>query len=162
MTAAEMIDLLGLEPLPVEGGWFRRIHTSPLPHGNGGRGLASVIHYLVTAEGFSAMHRLPPEEVFHFYDGHAVDLLMLEPHGRGRMVRLGPDAVAGDQRTAIVPGGTWQGLRLADNAPPDAWALLGVSVHPEFLWEEFELGDAATLAASHPDWHDEILARLRA
>jgi uncharacterized protein len=99
--------------------------------------------------------------VFHFYDGHAADLLLLQTDGTGEIIRMGPNIEAGERRTAVVPGGTWQGLRLAPDAPGDAWALFGVSVHPEFRWEEFEIGNAGDLIASHPVWTAEIQRRTR-
>ena len=43
----------------------------------------TAIYYLLTAETFSEMHRLPTEEVFHFYLGGPVRMLQLFP-GRRR------------------------------------------------------------------------------
>ena len=98
------------------------------------------------------MHRLPSDELFHFYEGHAAQMLQLDPDGSGQIFRLGSE----HERAVVVPGGVWQGMRLADDAPEDAFALFGVSVHPEFRDEEFELGTRAALCASHPQWRGEI------
>jgi predicted cupin superfamily sugar epimerase len=98
------------------------------------------------------MHRLPSDELFHFYEGHAAQMLQLDSAGGGQIVRFGPD----QERAIVVPGGSWQGMRLADDAPEDAFALFGISVHPEFRDEEFELGTRAALCASHPQWRGEI------
>jgi predicted cupin superfamily sugar epimerase len=150
MDAAEAIARFELQPLPGEGGYFRRFYT----HADK---IASAIIYLITKDGFSAMHRLPPDELFHFYEGHPVQMLQLAPSGSGRIFRLGP----ADERAVVVPGGHWQGMRLADGAPDGAFALFGVSVHPEFRQEEFELGDRAELCAAYPEWTEEITRLTR-
>jgi len=98
------------------------------------------------------MHRLPSDELFHFYEGHPTQMLQLDPTGGCQIFRLGPD----HERAVVVPGGIWQGMRLADDAPEDAFALFGVSVHPEFRDEEFELGERTALCAAYPAWRSEI------
>lgn len=145
MTAEQTIAKLGLGPLPGEGGYFRRFYTHP-------QGTASAIHYLITKDSFSALHRISSDELFHFHEGHPAEMLQLHPDGTGRIVRLGPE----NERVALVPGGVWQGMRLADGAPDGAFALFAVSVHPAYRDEDFELGDRKSLAASHPDWISEI------
>jgi len=152
VNAERLIAKYGLEPLPGEGGFFRRFYTHGQKLENSESRLASAIFYLITKNNFSAMHRLPSDELFHFYEGHPAQMLQLDPAGDGRIVRLGPD----HERAVAVPGGFWQGMRLEDSTPADAFALFGVSVHPEFRDEEFELGDRAALCASHPQWCGEI------
>ena len=152
MNTAQIIAKYDLQPLHGEGGYFRRFytHSRQLP-GSASR-LASAIFFLITKYSFSAMHRLPSDELFHFYEGHAAQMLQLDSAGGGQIVRFGPD----QERAIVVPGGSWQGMRLADDASEDAFALFGVSVHPEFRDEEFELGTRAALCASHPQWRGEI------
>lgn len=152
MNTAQIIAKFDLQPLPGEGGYFRRFYTHSLQLPGSASRLASAIFFLITKDSFSAMHRLPSDELFHFYEGHPAQMLQLDPVGEGRIVRLGPD----HERAVVVPGGFWQGMRLADDAPEDAFALFGVSVHPEFRNEEFELGNRATLSASYPQWRGEI------
>ena len=55
--ARKIIAQLGLEPLPLEGGWFRRTRVSAVTLDNG-RCAESAIYFLVTAVDFSALHRL--------------------------------------------------------------------------------------------------------
>lgn len=69
-TPEDLIRDLGLEPRAEEGGYFRETYRSerefdpgsPYP---GRRSWATAIHYLLTADTFSAMHRLPGDEIFH-------------------------------------------------------------------------------------------------
>src|SRR5579862_2789785 len=100
MTTAEVIQLLGLEPHPVEGGYFRRTYTSPgtvdLPRGTRAHGTA--IYYLLEVGTFSEMHVLDSDETFHFYLGDPVEMLQLHPDGRSALCTLGPDLAAGQRR----------------------------------------------------------------
>src|ERR1700754_1608768 len=92
-----------LEPLPEEGGLFRRTWAGPV--GPSGRPSGSAIIALFGAgEEFSAMHRLPIDEVWHFYRGDPLELLLLAPSGDARVETLGVDAVQ-----LTVPAGTWMG-----------------------------------------------------
>jgi len=152
VTAAQIIAKYDLQPLPGEGGFFRRFYTHPRQLEGSVSHLASAIFYLITKPSFSAMHRLPSDELFHFYEGHPAEMLQLDPAGDGRIFRLGAE----HERAVVVPGGVWQGMRLADDSPADTFALFGVSVHPEFRHEEFELGRRDALCAAYPDWRREI------
>src|SRR5439155_13584464 len=88
MTANEIIELLQLQPLPLEGGYYRETYRSAqrLP---GGKSAATAIYYLLTPDTCSALHRLPADEVYHFYLGDAVELLLLG--AGGEIVTLGTD-----------------------------------------------------------------------
>src|SRR4051812_41662937 len=122
MTAEQLITLLGLSPLPEEGGYYRETWRSgvtltpaTLPaRYTSDRSLGTVIYYLLTGDRdcFSAMHRLPTDEVYHFYLGDPVEMLLLTPEGSGHRVTLGQNLVRGEQVQYIVPAGVWQGSRL--------------------------------------------------
>lgn len=163
MTAAEVRRLLALEPLEPEGGWFAEVYRSrttlapeQLPAGYGGpRSLATAIYYLLEARTISAMHRLRSDELFHFYLGDPVEMLRLVPGTPGDVVRLGADLAAGERPQALVPGGSWQGARLA---PGGRFALLGTTVSPGFEPADFELGRRAPLVAAWPHHRERIEA----
>jgi predicted cupin superfamily sugar epimerase len=161
MTAAEIRELLGLAPLPNEGGYFVETYraTRRMPaSGAAGRSLATAIYYLITPDQFSAMHRVRADEVFHFYMGDAVELLQLTPEGDGHLAVLGTDLAAGERPQVVVPAGVWQGTRLV---PGGAWALLGTTVSPGFEFEDYEHGERASLIARWPEWRAQIEALTR-
>ncbi|GAA4880894.1 cupin domain-containing protein [Kitasatospora terrestris] len=137
----------GLVPLPVEGGRFRRTWAGP--PGPDGRPAGSVILALLTSEpgDFSAMHRLPVDEVWHFYRGDPLEVLLLGPDDAGRSVVLGgPQEDAAVQ--LVVPAGTWMGARVA---PGGTWSLFGTSMAPGFTPASYEGGTAEELALRYPE-----------
>src|SRR5690349_11425724 len=121
-TAERLIELLDLQPLTGEGGYFRQtwvaadtIPATGLPARYGrAKPAGTAIYYLVTDadDGFSALHRLPTDEVFHFYLGDPVEQLLLHPDGRSERVILGSALVAGQRVQHVAPAGSWQGTRL--------------------------------------------------
>jgi predicted cupin superfamily sugar epimerase len=162
--AAEIIELLGLAALPGEGGYYREtfvseatVATAAGPAGGpGDRRAGSAIYYLLTAESFSALHRLRSPEIFHFYLGDAVEMLLIPPHGDARQLRIGIDLRAGERPQLLVPAGVWQGSRVVDGG---SWALLGTTMSPGYDAQDFELGAREALIAAFPHLRDEI-ARL--
>ncbi len=150
----EVKRLLGLVPLPVEGGWYAETWRA----GGTPRAWASAIYYLLDPGTFSALHRLGADEVWHFYLGDPVEILLLEPDGAARALRLGSDLLAGERPQAVVPGGTWQGARLVEGG---RWALLGTTVSPAYEPGDFTLGRRAELVAAWPQERTRIEALTR-
>lgn len=148
---------LGLIPLPQEGGFYAESYRSdemlapPCLPGRypGERSLATAIYALLTAETFSALHRLASDEVYHFYLGDPVEMLQLDQGGAGRVVTLGADLGRGMRPQAVVPRGTWQGSRLL---PGGSFALLGMTVFPGFEFADFELAQREPLLAAYPQF----------
>lgn len=159
-TAESLIRTLALAPLPGEGWWFAETWRSPLtvdtPRGR--RAAGTAIWYLVTPPAFSALHRLPFDEVFHWYLGDAVEMLLLAPGGGAQHVRIGPDVANGERPQVRVPGDVWQGTRLA---PGGRVALLGTTMAPGFDPSDYAPGDRAELLAGWPDAADAIRALTR-
>jgi len=140
LTAARLIELLRLEPLPVEGGHFRQTWRSDA---------GTAIYYLLSddPDSFSAMHRLPTDEIYHFYLGDPVEMLLLQADGRVEDVTLGPDVLKGEHVQFVVPHGAWQGSRLRDGG---RFALLGTTMAPGFDPSGYEGGSRERLIAEYP------------
>src|SRR5262249_996461 len=111
-TAQQIIALLDLKPLPREGGYYRETYRAPESLRE--RSLCTAIYYLLTPDTFSALHRLPVDEIFHFYLGDPVQMVQLHPDGTGRILTLGPNLSAGQSPQVVVLGGVWQGSWLAE------------------------------------------------
>ncbi|WP_167142839.1 cupin domain-containing protein [Canibacter zhoujuaniae] len=145
LTAQQVIETLSLEPLPHEGGYFKRTHSSP--H-------SSAIYYLLQEGDFSALHSLTETEVYHWYAGSPLEILVLLPDGESTVHRLGPNIIGGELPQAVIPAGATHGSR-----PLGAWSLVGTTMSPPFTWEGFALGDAAMLTLAYPQ-HAQLIRKL--
>lgn len=166
MSAGEIIELLGLRPHPIEGGYFYRTYESeewiprealPTRYGSERRA-GTAIYYLLTPETFSAMHRLASDEIFHFYLGDPVEMLQLHPDGTGCLAQLGTDLKAGMSPQVVVRRGVWQGSRLR---PGGRVALLGTTVTPGFDYSDYRHGDRDELVAAYPRFRSYIESLTR-
>ena len=161
LSAADLRQLLQLEPLTIEGGYFRETYRSEgqMPHSalapvyNGPRAFSTCIYYLLTPDTFSIIHRLPGEEIFHFYLGDPVEMLQLHPDGRGELITLGSDLRSGMRPQHIVPGNVWQGARLKAGG---RFALMGTTVAPGFDYADYEAANRDELLRQFPTFADAI------
>jgi len=158
LSVEALCALLGLIPHPIEGGYFVETYRSAdrLP---AGRAVSTAIYYLLTADTFSAIHRLASDEVFHFYLGDPVEMLQLWPDGSHRVVLIGTDLSAGERPQVVVPRGVWQDARLRSGA---RFALLGTTVAPGFDYADYETASRPTLLRTHPSAAELITSLTRA
>ena len=96
LTPEQIKERFHMVPLDREGGVFCQTYISDevlpeavIPGRKGDHTLCSAILYLISGACFSRMHRLPTEEIFHFYLGDPVEMLQLYPDGTGKVVRTG-------------------------------------------------------------------------
>lgn len=165
LTAKQIREFLRMQPHPIEGGYFAETYRSVgnVPHRAlagypGDRSLSTAIYYLLTAETFSAMHRVRGDEMFHFYLGDPVEMLQLKPDVSGEVVLLGQDIAAGMRLQHNVPGGFWQGSRLKKGGK---YALLGTTMAPGFEYEDYETGRRQELIARYQQHAELIMALTR-
>jgi len=162
ISIEQLKTVLGLKPLPIEGGYFAETYrsTETIPSGTlparfgGPRPVGTGIYYLLTPDTFSALHRLRSDEIYHFYLGDQVELLQLWPDGSGNQVTLGTDLLGGMQPQLVVPQGVWQGSRLR---PGGRFALLGTTMAPGYDPADFEAGKRERLLEAYPRFIDAIL-----
>jgi hypothetical protein len=157
--------MLGLEPHPREGGWFRQTWKAAetIPgtalesrYGAGRddtRAAGTAIYYLLEPDSFSEMHTLQSDEVFHFYLGDPVEMLQLGPNGTGKRLVLGQDLARGQVVQTVVQQGVWQGSRLVDGG---LLALLGCTVSPGFDYADYASGTREELVRGWPAWAEMI------
>ena len=164
MDARRIIELFELKPLPVEGGYYRETYRSEeiikaghLPERYGAdRHISTAIYYLLTPDTVSKLHRLKSDEVFHFYLGDPVTMLLLYPDGQSETVVLGSDIENGQRVQQVVPRGLWQGAKLSEGG---RFALLGTTVAPGFDPSDFEVAERETLLRHYPD-ETELICQL--
>lgn len=153
-TEQALISYYQLEPHP-EGGYFRRIWSSPLGD-NQERAAASHIYYLLEKDDFSAFHRIDSDELWHHYSGDFLEIYVLYPTGNCETFRLGKRMEAGESPTVVIPAGVWFAAKPCGDNP---FAFVGCTVVPEFSFSHFELANAEKLSAQFPE-HRELIEQL--
>ncbi len=155
MDAMRIIKLLDLKPLPHEGGYYRETYRSDrsvsVRSASGRseveRSLSTAIYYLITPDSFSALHRLPGDEIFHFYFGDPVNMVVLYPEGDMETFIMGLNLTMGERPQYVAPGGAWQGMRLIEGG---VFALMGTTMSPGFDFDDYEPGGRGRLIGQYP------------
>ena len=118
------------------------------------KAFGTAIYYLLTPDQRSAMHRLPTDEIFHFYLGDPVTMLQLHPDGSSDVITIGSDIVKGQKPQVLVPRFAWQGSMLIEGGKS---ALMGTTMAPGFDYSDYEAGDRGELVEKYPDQKDLIV-----
>ncbi|MFN8582010.1 MAG: cupin domain-containing protein [Gemmatimonadaceae bacterium] len=143
-----------LVPLPAEGTLFASVWRSREEFPDGKPvGTSIVAMYSDDPPSMSRFHRLPVDEVWHFYSGDPLRLILLAPDGTDRDVIMGSDPLSGHQVQLVIPAGTWQAGHLV---PGGRYALFGCTMAPGFTDDMFVGGTRDELLASHPSRRDDI------
>jgi len=162
--AQKIIEILDLKPLTIEGGYFKETYRSnefisqeslPLRY-KSSRAFSTAIYYLLTPDTFSSLHRLPTDEIFHFYLGDPVEMLQLFEGGNGKIIHIGNDIEKGLLPQVLVPKDTWQGTKLIKGGE---FALFGTTMAPSFEFEDFQPHNKAELIRDYPDFA-ELISQL--
>jgi predicted cupin superfamily sugar epimerase len=150
--ANELLQSLGMRPHP-EGGHYVELYRSArrveVLERNVKRSAITAIYFLLAAGEYSRWHRVMSDEIWHYHEGDAIELVLFDQHGL-RRVRLGP--VARETRpTLVVPAGTWQAARTTG-----PYTLCACTVGPGFEFADFSLAVdwpeiAAKIANAGPD-----------
>lgn len=160
MQAAEVIEKLGLMPLPEEGGYYKEtfkdegtIPDSALANHAGKRKYSTCIYYLITANEYSHLHALRSAEVFHFYAGDPARMIQITARGDLKEMILGPNFANHQRPQTVVQPCVWQGTKLVEGG---RWALFGCTVAPGFEFADFIPGNSAELIKAFPQ-HEELI-----
>jgi predicted cupin superfamily sugar epimerase len=169
LSLSSVVELLGLTPLEPEGGLISLNYLSSqvvlaknIQDEEQDHPLYSAIYYLLTTEvdSFSAFHRLPSDEIYHHYFGLPVDIYLLDQRGVMEVATLGDDIAAGQRPQICVPAFCWQASRVRQKLDPNIdYALLGTTMAPGYIDEDFELGQRNQLLQMFPH-HAEVIIKL--
>ena len=158
MNAQQVIELMKLEPLEGEGGFFRRTYCSEqtAEYNNAVKPIVSAIYYLITPDNFSALHLLQRDEIFHFYAGDSIEFIKIR-NGKLETLAFGNNIENGENPQIVVEGGVWQALRISEQSTTKhGWALVGTTVSPAFEFTDFLVGKRSDLRKMFPDLHTAI------
>ena len=143
--AQRLIAVYRLQPHP-EGGWYRETYRSAervTTLRGSVRSATTSIYFLLTAETFSAFHRLASDETWHFYRGDPVTIEVVDASGKHESRTLG----AADALQTTIAGGAHFAAHVD---APGGYALAGCDVAPGFEFADFHLTTRSMLTAAYP------------
>jgi predicted cupin superfamily sugar epimerase len=112
LSADEIRSLLQLEP-HVTCGFVRITYLSsasivpgglPAPFANG-RPMGSALYFMVTPTAPVRLHRIRNDQLYHYYLGDSLEVLLLHADGSSEWVMVGPDLPT-PERSPLVAGST--------------------------------------------------------
>jgi predicted cupin superfamily sugar epimerase/mannose-6-phosphate isomerase-like protein (cupin superfamily) len=169
-TAAQLIAHLKMQKIPAEGPWFTVTYKSsdvlpvaslPERYHGAPHVAGSAIYCLETKEDFSALHILQTDEIWHYYSGDPLEILLLYPDGHGETTVIGPDVLHGQHPQFVAPRGVWQGSRPIGSGA-DTYTFFGTTLGPGFEYGDFAIGYRDELQKAYPKFAEKIAALTRA
>lgn len=162
LTAEDIRAMLDLEP-NATCGFVRVTYTSSLMVGPGGlpapfadgQPLGSALYFLVTPDAPVRLHRIQNDQLYHYYSGDPLEVILLHAGGTHERVVVGPDLRAGHRVQLLIPGGTFHTARTVGDG---GWFLGASTEWPGVVPANVELGNLEDLAASHPDVAADVRA----
>ncbi len=149
-----LIEHYKLEPLPVEEALFTSTYRSSQELINGKPyGTAIIALYCEEPRSVSLFHKLPVDEIWHFYKGDPLRLVLLFPDGSSKDVIMGNDPLQGQLVQFVVPAGVWQAGHLVAGGK---YSLFGCTMAPGFTDDMFEGGTRSQLLKDYPDRIQDI------
>lgn len=142
-----LMDRFKFDRLPVEGTLYKDMWKSTLSAETGPAGTAMIGMYCVDPSSVSRFHRLAYDEVWHFYGGDPLVLILLRPDGSSEDVVMGSDVLSGQRCQFVVPAGVWQAGEVRSGG---RYSLFGCTMAPGFSGAAFEGGTQEDLLRRWP------------
>ena len=154
LTAEEVRALLKLEPHPTCG-FVRISYVSSLPIAPGGlpapfaagRPAGSALYFMVTPERPVHLHRIRNDQLYHYYLGDPIDVIMLHADGTSERVTVGSDLRRGERVQLFIPATRFTPRCIAGRR---RWFLGASTEWPGVDPADVEIGDLDALAAKYP------------
>jgi predicted cupin superfamily sugar epimerase len=162
LSADEIRNLLQLEP-NATCGFVRLTFLSkqsiaagglPTPFADG-RPLGTALYFMVTPVAPVRLHRIRNDQLYHYYLGDPIELLLLHADGGTERLVVGPDIRGGQRVQQLIPGNTFHTARLIGRR---RWFLGASTEWPGVVPADVEIGNLDELAAKYPT----VAADLRA
>ncbi len=162
MKIDQLVQKHQLQPHP-EGGFYRETYRSALTIAQEALpapfktnfSASTAIYFLLTADNFSALHRIPQDELWHFYAGDPLEIHIIYPNGKYEVLEVG-NPLDGFNPQAMVPANCWFGSRVQSGGQ---YSFVGCTVAPGFNFSHFEMARANTLQETFPQ-HRQIISEL--
>ena len=116
-----------------------------------GRPAGSALYFMLTPE--EKLHRIRNDQLYHYYLGDPIEVLMMLQDGSTELHIVGPDLRKGHEVQLYIPGGTFHTARVIGER---RWFLGASTEWPGVEPADVELGNADELAAKYPKVAAEI------
>ena len=115
-----------------------------------GRPLGSALYFMVTPAAPVKLHRIDNDQLYHYYLGDPIEVLLLRENGDSELVVVGPNIVGGELVQLFIPGNTFHTARITGKS---RWFLGASTEWPGVVVRDrdVELGNADELAAKYPE-----------
>jgi predicted cupin superfamily sugar epimerase len=162
LSADEIRTLLRLEPHATCGS-VRITYLSAQSIAAGGlpppfsdaRPMGSALYFMVTPIAPVRLHRIRNDQLYHYYLGDPLEVLLLRSDGTTDRVVVGPNLRGGEHLQLFIPGDTFHTARVMGRR---RWFLGASTEWPGVVPADVETGNVEELAARYPS----IAADLRA
>jgi predicted cupin superfamily sugar epimerase len=118
-----------------------------------GRPAGSALYFMLTPEEPVKLHRIRNDQLYHYYLGDPIEVLMMLEDGSTQLHVVGPDLRNGQKVQLFIPGGTFHTARIIGAR---RWFLGASTEWPGVEPADVELGNADALAARYPKVAAEI------
>jgi predicted cupin superfamily sugar epimerase len=154
LTTEQVRALLGLEP-NATCGFVRTSYLSarsiapgglPAPFADG-RPMGSALYFMVTPSAPVRLHRIRNDQLYHYYLGDPLEVLLLNENATTARVVVGPNLRGGEHLQLLIPGNTFHTARLTGRG---RWFLGASTEWPGVAPADVEIGDVDALAAKYP------------
>lgn len=158
ISAEDVRALLGLEA-NATCGFVKETYRSRSQIGAGGlpapfadgRPMGSALYFMVTPSAPVKLHRIRNDQLYHYYLGDPLEVLLLR--GSGERVIVGPDLRAGQRVQLLIPGNTFHTARIVGSK---RWFLGASTEWPGVIPADVELGRPESLSLEFPKVAVEI------
>lgn len=150
MTKEEIIKHFNMQEHP-EGGYFVETYRSEIEFdtSKGKRNSSTAIHFLITKDSISHLHRLSSDEGWHFHLGAPLRLIEITPSGELIETIMGADLKVGQKLQHIVPAGHWFASKSIGE-----YSFVGCTVSPGFDFDDFEMAKFERISNDFPELID--------
>jgi uncharacterized protein len=154
LTADDIRALLGLEPNATCGFVRETFRSSSAIAAGGlaapfadGRPLGSALYFMVTPAAQVRLHRIRNDQLYHYYLGDPLEVLLLHVSGASETTIVGPDLRRGQRLQLLIPGNTFHTARIIGDR---RWFLGASTEWPGVEPADVELGNVEKLATEYP------------
>ena len=123
---------------------------------SGNRSIVTSIIYMLNKYEISRFHKLKGDEIWHFLDGSALLLHILDNNDNIKTLTLGNDIRHYEQPVLIIPHGHWFAAEVKDKT---TYSLVSCTVSPGFEYDDMEFAGRNELTELYPA-HRDIIERF--